>query len=404
MGNPPYPRSIAAKLRNGVSEFEKLYIEEEHNLYTNGDLLKVRQICELGTRTFPRSFYFHEDLGQYLNALGQYDLGLQETREALRIVPDDGFLYRQLVHSYLLLNRVDEGETAVREARARNLDGSLGDVLYEIAFYRNDAAEMARQADRAAHKLGEADLFLALEADTAAYSGHLQKARELSLRAAQSAQQEQEKEVATTYLAVSAFREGLFGNVAVARQQTPDLGAGPLGRDLGFAVALAFSYAGDAKRAQAVAERLNKQFPEDTILQFNYLPALRGKLGLLRANPQDALHSLNVAVPYELGLPALSFYNWPNLYPVYVRGEAYLAAHQGREAAAEFQKILDHRGIVLNEPIGALAHLQLGRAYAMQGDLAKARAAYNDFLTLWKEADPDIPVLKEAKAEYAKLQ
>ena len=153
-----------------------------------------------------------------------------------------------------------------------------------------------------------------------------------------------------------------------------------------------------------MAEDLDKRFPEDTIVQFNYLPTLRAKLALLRASPLQALDTLGVAAPYELGLAAFDYHNWPNLYPVYVRGEAYLAAQQGKEAAAEFQKIFDHRGIVLNEPIGALAHLQLGRAYAMQGDTAKARAAYQDFLVLWKDADPDIPVLIAAKAEYAKLQ
>jgi hypothetical protein len=167
---------------------------------------------------------------------------------------------------------------------------------------------------------------------------------------------------------------------------------------------LAFAYAGDAKRTQDLADGLSKAFPEDTIVRFNYLPTLRAKLALLQASPQRAVQFLEAASPYELGLPANSFYNWPNLYPVYMRGEAYLAAHQGREAAAEFQKILDHRGIVLNEPIGALAHLQLGRAYAMQDDTAKARVAYKDFLTLWKDADPDIPVFQQAKAEYAKLQ
>jgi predicted Zn-dependent protease len=169
-------------------------------------------------------------------------------------------------------------------------------------------------------------------------------------------------------------------------------------------VALALAYAGDANRAQALADDLGKRFPEDTIVQVNYLPTLRAKLALLHANPQEALVILGAASPYELGLPSLNYYNWPNLYPVYVRGEAYLAAHQGGQAAVEFQKILDHRGIVLNEPIGALAHLQLGRAYAMQGDTAKSRAAYQDFLTLWKDADPDIPILKEAKAEFARLQ
>jgi tetratricopeptide (TPR) repeat protein len=153
-----------------------------------------------------------------------------------------------------------------------------------------------------------------------------------------------------------------------------------------------------------LADDLGKRFPEDTVVQFNYLPTLRAKLELLHANPQEALIILGAASPYELGLPALDYYNWPNLYPVYVRGEAYLAARQGSEAAAEFQKILDHRSIVLNEPIGVLAHLQLGRAYAMQGDTAKARAAYQDFLTLWKDADLEVPIFKQAKAEYAKLQ
>jgi len=171
-----------------------------------------------------------------------------------------------------------------------------------------------------------------------------------------------------------------------------------------YGLALALAYAGDANRARVLADGLGRRFPEDTTLQLTYLPTLRAKLALVRSNPQQAVDILRVAAPYELGLSALSGYNWPSLYPVYVRGEAYLAAHQGKEAAAEFQRILDHRGIVLNEPIGALAHLQLGRAYSLQGDTAKARAAYQDFLTLWKDADPDIPVFKEAKAEYAKLQ
>jgi hypothetical protein len=153
-----------------------------------------------------------------------------------------------------------------------------------------------------------------------------------------------------------------------------------------------------------LADDLRKRFPEDTVVQFNYLPTLRAKLALIRSNPQQALDILEVAAPYELGLPAIGFYNWPNLYPVYVRGQAYLAAHQGNQAAAEFQKILDHRGIVLNEPIGALAHLGLARAYILAGDTVKARAAYHDFLTLWKDADPDIPLLKQAKAEYEKLK
>ena len=207
-----------------------------------------------------------------------------------------------------------------------------------------------------------------------------------------------------TYYAVSALREALFGEVDRARQQATSREAtfDRDGKDYG--VALAHAYAGDTDQAQALADDLGKRFPEDTIVQFNYLPTLRAKVALLRSNPRQALETLRVAAPYELGLPAIEYYNWPNLYPVYLRGEAYLAVRRGSEAAAEFQKILDHRGVVLNEPIGALAHLQLGRAYTLSGDTAKAKAAYQDFITLWKDADPEIPILKQAKAEYAKLQ
>ena len=178
----------------------------------------------------------------------------------------------------------------------------------------------------------------------------------------------------------------------------------PAGHDLQYATALASAYAGDDERAQKLADDLGQRFPEATVVQFNYLPTLRAKLAVSRGNASEALETLRAAQPYELGRTTYSTLGWTALYPVYVRGEAYLAAHQGKEAAAEFQKVLDHRGIVLNGPIGALARLQLGRAYAMQGDTAKAKTAYQDFLTLWKDADPDIPILKEAKAEYAKLK
>jgi eukaryotic-like serine/threonine-protein kinase len=302
------------------------------------------------------------------------------------------------------LNRVDQAEATAKEARAKNLNGNLTDIFYGIAFYRQNTSEMARQLAHATDVPGEEDMLLALAGDTAAYSGHLRESREFSRRAADSAGQIRREEDAAMYRAVSAFREALFGNAAMARQLTTVSQGPSSGRDLDYAAALAFAYAGDAQRARALADSLGKRFPEDTIVQFNYLPTLRAKLALLRANPQEALHSLESAAPYELGLPANSLYNWPNLYPVYVRGEAYLAAYQGKEAAAEFQKILDHRGLVFNEPIGALAHLQLGRAYSLRGDAAKARAAYQDFLTLWKDADPDIPILREAKAEYARLE
>jgi eukaryotic-like serine/threonine-protein kinase len=393
----------AFALRAGVSEREKIHIEVYYYYHIIGDLMKARRSAEVGAQTYPREL-FCSDLGSLSYALGQYETGLKEHLEALRLAPYDSLAYRFVGFTYLLLNRVEEAEATGKEAHAKGLDSRLAPVLYGIAFYRNDASEMARQAASATGKADDGELLLALEADTAAYFGHLRKAREFSRQAADSAGRAGEKETAAGYYAVSALREALFGNADKAGQQAILAKGRASGRDMDYGLALALAYAGDAGQAQALADDLGKRFPEDTVVQFNYLPTLRAKLELHRSNPQQALDSLQAAAPYELGLPAYSFYNWPNLYPVYVRGEAYLAAHQGSEAAVEFQRILDHRGIVLNEPIGALAHLQLGRAYALQGDTAKARAAYQDFLALWKDADPDIPILKTAKAEYAKLQ
>jgi DNA-binding winged helix-turn-helix (wHTH) protein/tetratricopeptide (TPR) repeat protein len=389
----------AFELRTRVSEREKLIIEGDYYHFVTGDRMKAQQSYILGEQIYPREVTFRESLGVLYNALGQYEAGLREDQEAVRLAPSS-ITYRFLIYTYLSLNRDEDAAALAREAHGKGLDSSLGTTLYSLAFYRNDTTEMSRQVAAWAGKPGQ-DLLLALEADTAAYFGHLGRARELSRQASSSAKRARENETSATYEAVAALREGLFGNANQAGQRTALAKERSGGPDKYYAVVLALAYTGDG--SQGLADNFNERFPENTVVQFNYLPTLRARLALSHANPQQALDTLEVAASYELGLPALWFYNWPNLYPVYVRGEAYLAAHRGGEAAAEFQKILDHRGIVLNEPIGALAHLQLGRAYALQGDTAKARAAYQDFLTLWKDADPDIPILKQAKAEYAKL-
>jgi predicted Ser/Thr protein kinase len=392
----------AFALRGRVSEREKLLIEADYYDLVTGDLIKARRSYVLGTQVYPRYGPFHGSLGTVLNALGQYESGLKEFQEIFRLSTQyDSSSYRFVAYTYLLLNRDEEAATFAKEAHSKGLDSGFASVLYGLAFYRNDQAEMARQVAAATGKQGPEDLLLALEADTAAYFGHLARARELSRRAASSARQAGENETSVEYEAVAALREGLFGNADVAGQRPRLAKARSGGRDNYYAAILALAYAGDV--SQALSDDFNKSFPEDTIVQVNYLPTLRAKLALSHSNPKQALEALEVAAQYELGLPAFGYYNWPNLYPVYVRGEAYLAAHRGSEAAAEFQKILDHRGIVLNEPIGALAHLQIGRAYAMQRDSAKAGTAYQDFLTLWKDADPDIPIFKQAKAEYARL-
>jgi eukaryotic-like serine/threonine-protein kinase len=305
---------------------------------------------------------------------------------------------------YLALNRLDEATATYGQASRRNLDWpDFYSTLYEIAFLRGDTAAMAQQVARAAGRPGVEDVLLDCEAATAAYSGRLMQAREFSRQAVASAGRAEEKETAAGYEAEAALREALFGNEAEARQRAVTSLGHSRGRDVQFVATLALVFAGDATRVEALASDLAKRLPEDTIVKFNYLPTIHAQLAVSRNDASKAIEVLQAAGPYELGqLGGASFL--PSLYPVYVRGAVYLAARQGNEAAAEFQKILDHRGIISNEPIGALARLGLARAYHLQGDTAKARAAYRGVLTLWKDADPDIPVLKQAKAEFAKLK
>ena len=305
--------------------------------------------------------------------------------------------YSNVVLAYINLNRREEAHAVAEEAKAKKLD--VSDPLYILAFLQNDAAGMSRQVVLNAGKPGVEDNFLVYEADTAAYYGQLRKAREFSTRATASAERADEHETAASYEVQAALREALFGNTTEVRYRIDSALRLSVGRDEQYGVALAQALTGDSVRAQAGADELGKLFPEDTLVRYNYLPTLNAQLALTQKDPSKAIETLQNAAPYELaGAGRLS------LYPIYLRGEAYLASHQGSQAAAEFQKILDHRGLMENFPLGALAHLQLGRAYAMQGDTAKAKAAYQDFLTLWKDADPDIPIFIAAKAEYAKLQ
>jgi tetratricopeptide (TPR) repeat protein len=253
-----------------------------------------------------------------------------------------------------------------------------------------------------AGKSGVEDIGLSAAADTAAFSGQLRKARELSRQAAQSAELAEEKETAATYEAQAGLREALFGNSTPGRERASAALHLSTGQDVQFLAALALATAGDATRAQALADDFSKRFPENTIVRFIYLPSIRAQVALVHRDASKAIDLLQSAAHYELGQVGSGIVELA-LYPVYVRGEAYLVSGQGGEAVREFQKILDHRGVVLYEPIGALAHLQLGRAYALQGDATKARTAYQNFFALWKDADPDIPIYQHAKAEYAKL-
>ncbi len=396
----------AYELRDRTSEQEKYYISAVFHKEVTGDIEKAVQFCKLWIQAYPRSETPHIYLsGAIYPIIGEYEKAVKEAREAVRLKPDTPVSYTFLMLNYTSLDRLDEAKAASAQALERKLNNALYPLaLYQIAFLHSDTPGMAQQIEKAAGELSTQDEILSLQADTAAYFGRLMDSREFSRRATDSAERAHEKEAAATYSALSALREALFGNADEARRHANSAMARWAGRDVQFGAALALAYAGNEARARALTDDLGKRFPDDTIVQYNYLPTLRASLAVKRGKASDAIEALRSATPYELGQTTFSTYGWNALYPVFVRGEAYLAAHQGKQAAAEFQKIIDHRGIVVNQPIGAGAHLGLARAHVLQGDTAKARAAYQDFLTLWKDADPDIPMLKQAKAEYAKLQ
>jgi tetratricopeptide (TPR) repeat protein len=395
----------AYELRDRASEAEKYFITASFYMTVTGDMEKAEQTCELWIQAYPRAEIPHSFLsGIILPVFGQYEKGVQEATKAIQLNPDFPISYSVLMFSYLALNRLDEAKVTYGQALERKLNSpDYHIVLYQIAFLHIDAAGMAQQVAFSTGQPGVEDELLGLEADTAAYSGRLKNAREFYRRAVDSSERAQVKEAAATYSAMSDLREALFGNANEVRGRATSATGRSTSRDVEYAVALAGAYAGDYGTVQALTDDLSKRFPEDTIVQFNYLPTLHAKLAINQGNASEAIENLSAALANELGASTSTFVG-TGLYPVFVRGEAYLAAHQGSEAAAEFQKILDHRGIVLNSPIGALAHMQIARAYAMQGETAKAKAAYQDFLALWKDADPEIPILIAAKSEYAKLK
>jgi serine/threonine protein kinase/tetratricopeptide (TPR) repeat protein len=396
----------AYELRDRASEFEKYLISVHFHIAVTGNMENAEQQCALWIQAYPRSEIPHDFLsGIIYPTFGQYEKAIAEATEALRLNPDFRISHRLLMVNYIALNRPDDATAIYEQALKRKLDHPHFHIdLYGIGFLHDNVTAMAQQVEWARGKVGTEDVLLALQADTAAYSGRINEARELSRQAIDSAGRAQNAEAAATYSALSALREALVGYKNEAQRHASLLMGRSTGRDVEYGAALALAYAGDGKRAQVLAHDLGQSFPEDTIVQFNYLPTLHARLAVNQGSASEALDSLRTAAPYDLGQSPSGVYAWTALYPVFVRGEANLAAHQGKEAAAEFQKIIDHRGVVLNSPIGALAHLQLGRAHTMAGDKVKAKAAYQDFLTLWKDADPDIPILKQAKAEYVKLQ
>jgi eukaryotic-like serine/threonine-protein kinase len=393
----------AYELRERVSEREKFYIVSHYEFFVTGNLEAARKSYELWAQTYPRDPTPPGNLNSIYGNLGEYDKALAAAQQSMKLRPASGISYTNLIISYLLVNRLDEARATAQEAHERNLDNPINHInLYSIDFLQHDPVGMEREASALMGKPGLEDAILYNESDTASCAGQFSKARELTKRAAESAQRADEKETAAAYWAESALREALAGNFAIAKDQAKTALAMSNGKDVETISATALALSGDAAQATKLANDLNTRFPEDTIVQFNYLPTIRASMALGAHNDAKAIEVLAPASPYELGTPAqtVSF----GLYLVYLRGEAYLAEHQGESALTEFQKIRDHYGVVGNEPIRSLAQLGMARAYAQSGDSTKAKIAYQDFLALWKDADPDIPLLTEAKAEYAKLK
>jgi eukaryotic-like serine/threonine-protein kinase len=320
----------------------------------------------------------------------------------VRLDPNDGHNYVNLGYAYINLNRLDEAEAVFKQIEEHELENEM--LLwnrYFLAFLKGDAVQMAQLVAAAMGKPGSEDLLLAEQADTEGWYGKLKNAHELTTRAMDSAQHSDARENAAVYQAVAALREVEPGNRGQARAEAQAALKLAPNRDVRAIAALALARAGDTAGAEKLAAELDKAFPLDTLVQRYWLPTIKAAVALERKDPNRAIELLKTVSPIELGQPTnINFW----LCPVYVRGEAYLMLGDGKRAAAEFQKFIDHRGVVLNFPWGALARLGLARSYALQGDTAKAKAAYQDFLTIWKDADPDIPILKQAKAEYVKLQ
>ena len=405
----------AFQLREHASEREKLHIAADYFQSVTGELSKAAQTYQEEIESYPRSAGAYGNLGSVYCAQGQYAKAAEVTRQAVRLAPDQSSSYGNLANFTLALQRFDETRQIIHEAQARKLDDYVQrNALYGLAFLGADSAAMAEEQQWFAGKPEYENFGLALASDTEAYAGHVGKARELTKRAVDSAIRADSKETAAIWQANAALERAAYGNAAEARQSAAEaLKLAPASQGVGVEAALAFAMAGDTARADSLAQDLGKRYPLDTQMQSLWLPAIQAQLALNKKNPAAALNTLQAASAIELG--QIQFVNNIScLYHVYVRGEAYLAAGQGSAAAAEFQKILDHSGIVWNCWTGALARLGVARANALQAktsqgadaDAARVRAlaAYKDFLALWKDADPDIPILKEAKTEYAKLQ
>src|SRR5580700_7813105 len=393
----------AYDLRGRVSEREKYAIESFYYDATTGQLEKAEQTYQQWILSYPRDFVPHSNLGNTYILMGQWDKALPEGLEAVRLEPRVAAGYSNLGQIYIALNLLDEASATFQQALKQKLDaGYLRLWMYYLALLRNDRADMEQQVAWGTGKPWDEDPLLSAQSDTEAYYGRLIKAREFSSRAVNSAKHADAKETAALWEANAALREAEFGNSALARNDVATALALAPGRDVEVLSALAYARAGNILPSQELVDKLNKEFPTNTLVQIYWLPVIRAAIELDRKDSSQAIELLQTPMSYDLAEPTPL--QLGPMYPAYLRGEAYRQEHRGKEAASEFQKILDHRGVVVNFPLGAVAHLGLARAYALEGEVPKSGAAYRELFTLWKDADPDIPILKEAEAEYAKLR
>jgi eukaryotic-like serine/threonine-protein kinase len=397
----------AYELRHRASDRERFFISADYDRQVTGNLERQLQTLTLWAQTYPRDYLVHGLLtGFATQGTGRYELCLEEAPKAIAIDPNVIFPYLNLVECNLYLERIDHAERAWQ--RAATLNSTFQDVPlfgYYLAFLKGDRAGMDRQAAVARSRPGGEESISHIEALVLARAGRLEAAATMARRAVDVAARAGRREGVALYEAAPGVWNAFFGDATAARQHAAAALQRSRGRDAQYAAAVALALAGDMTQAQPLAADLEKRYPEDTSVQSNYLPTLRALFSLHAGQPSQAIEQLQTARSYEFADPAINFRAYFGaLYPVYVRGEAFLAAHRPADAAVEFQKILNHRGLLLADPMGARARLQLGRAFALAGDAAKAKAAYQDFLTLWKDADPEIPILRQAKAEYGKLQ
>jgi serine/threonine protein kinase/tetratricopeptide (TPR) repeat protein len=392
----------AYQLRDRVSEREKLRISANYYFVVTGELEKEAQTYQLWVQSYPNDSVPHGNLGANYSALGQYDQALPELLEAQRLDPLTVTGYQNLCLVQLAQNHIPEAKVTMDQAAAHKLDAAYLRLMhYMIGFLENDTTTMAQQVAWSAGKPGDEDVLLAAQSDTEGFYGRLSAAREFARRAVDSAIRADSKETAALWQVNGALREAEFGNAAAARHDADAAIALSPGRDVKVLAALVQARAGYIARARSLADELEKTYPTNTTLKLYWFPTVRAAVELGGKNPAQALVALEAVAPYEFGEPPP--FQVGTLYPPYLRAEAYLALHDGPAAAREFQKLIDRRGLVINYPLGALAYLGLGRAYVLSGETAKAKAAYQEFFTRWKDADPEIPILKEAKTESAKL-